>query len=105
MTEKQDIKRSADLAESVAIDLRVVLNDAREKLAEYEAYVDSWDAEIATWKDGERDPRMLTERHVIERALEQLEDLLHVHTGGTRHMHFRTARTRLLQLAQAAQRR
>lgn len=41
MTVKQDQDRAKRLAQSVAIDLRVVLNDARRDLDEFEKYVDS----------------------------------------------------------------
>ena len=106
MTEKQDRERSQKLAESVAIDLRVVLNDAKSMLDQFEGYVDSWDEQLAAQKEdpATHDPRAMTEAYVIQRALEQLEEILHMPTGGTRHMHYRQARTRLIQLAQAAPR-
>lgn len=104
MTEKQDRARSQKLAESVAIDLRVVLNDTRSMLDRFEAYVDSWDEQVAAQKEdpATHDPRALTEEYVVLRALEQLDEILHMPTGGTRHMNYRTARQRLIQLSQAA---
>ncbi len=103
MTVKQNIKRAQRLGESVAIDLRVVLNDARRHLAEFEGYVDSWDEQIAAQKEdpATHDPRAMTEGYVIVRALEQLSQIEHMPTGGTQHMNYRTARNRLIQLAQA----
>lgn len=95
MTVKQDQDRAKRLAQSVAIDLRVVLNDARRDLDEFEKYVDSWDEEIAS---DAHDPRFLAQRYVVERALEKIEELCHVHSGGTRMMHVRQARSRLMML-------
>lgn len=95
MTVKQDQARAKSLAKNVAIDLRVVLNDARRELDEFEKYVDSWDEEL---KQEERDPRALAQRYVVERALEKIEDVCHVHSGSTRMSHVRQARTRLMTL-------
>jgi hypothetical protein len=104
MTVKTEKNLSQSLAQAVAIDLRVVLNDARDMLDSFETYVESWDQQVDAQKEDPvtHDPRAMTETYVIVRALEQLDEILHMPTGGTRHMHYRTARQRLIQLGQAA---
>ncbi len=103
-TVKQEQDRSLKLMESVAIDLRVVLIDARAQLDEFETYVESWDQQVEACKEdpATHDPRALTEAYVITRALEMLEEVAHMHSGSTRASNWRRARTRLVQLAGAA---
>jgi len=100
----QDKDRSLRLAASVAIDLRLVLQDARAALEEFEAYVDDWDTQVQESKDdpAERDPRAFSQDYVVQRALEMTEELEHVHSGSTRASRIRTLKRRLVQLAQAA---
>lgn len=104
MSAKDDKYRAQRLAESVAIDLRVVLEDARRMLEQFETYVESWDEQIAAQKEdpATHDPREMTQGYVVERAFEMLTDVEHVHSGSTRASRIRTTRKRLLQLAQAA---
>lgn len=94
--ERRDAARKA--ARSAATDLRVVLNDARRQLDEFETYVDSWDDAVESMREGGLDPAAMAERYVVERALGMLDEIVHMPTGGTQHMHVRAARTRLLQL-------
>lgn len=97
-------KNLQNIVQSVAIDLRVVLNDARRKLDEFEKYVDSWDQAVAEGKaEGPESAklRMLTEQYVAARALEMVDEIVHMPTGGSQHMHVRTARQRLLTLLAA----
>lgn len=97
-TVKREMERAQNLAGGVAIDLRIVLGDTRAMLDEFEDYVNSWDTEVQKIKDGDSDPRAMTEEYVVNRALEMLDEILHMPTGGTRHMHYRQARKRLLML-------
>ena len=105
MTEKQEQDRSIELAESVAIDLRVVLMDAKAELDEFADYIESWDKRVAACKEdpAAHDPRDLTETHVIAHALQMIEEVAHMHNSSTRANNWRRARTRLVQLAGAAE--
>lgn len=91
--DKREMRAAKKLAKSIAIDLRVILQDQRRNLEEFEKYVDSWDEELAG--DG-LDPRALLQPFVIERAMDQVEGVTHIHTGSTDHSHFRTFRQRCL---------
>jgi len=96
--------RTIELAESAAIDMRLVLNDMRRELDELEHFIGLWDTAVANSKrdPDTYDPRALGEAFTVERAMQRLEDATHIYRGATAHMNFRNARTRLVQLARAS---
>lgn len=84
------------LAESFAIDLRVIARDSQHEIDQLLEYADSVDRAI---KDG--DYRALFQEHVMVRAEELVRDVIHVHTGSTRMSNVRGFYRRCLQMARA----
>lgn len=99
MLNKDQEHAGSRLIESVAIDLRRVLEQARHDLDEFEKYVDSWDDAVAKVKNGSMSAEEFGENYVVLRAMEMVDSTAHVHSGSGRASHLRTCRQRLLQLA------
>lgn len=96
--ERTRVKRAREAAEQMA---RVAAY-SREIVDKFDEYVADWRSCVEQMEDGELDSLTLAEPYVIERALEKLDELLHVHTGSTHAMHYRQARHELVRLAAPA---
>lgn len=106
MSDKTKKAAALAAAKNAAISMRIVLNDARSRLEEFETYVDDWDEQLAASGEDDvtHDPRQMTELYVTTRALEMLGEIEHMPTGGTQHMHLRAARSHLYLLSLAGKR-
>lgn len=92
---KQQLRTAKELRDL----LQRVAQDAEYALEDFRRYADSWDETIAQVESGEQDPRAFSEVYAVERILEQLEDISHVHSGSSRASTLRQARRSALKLA------